>query len=739
MKKLVVLFLGFISIVAVSLIFTPNAFAVPETVVVRQTYLLDDTNQTVLPDQTVAPGATFNPATDPGEGYTFAYYIVNGVISDALEGAPFIVGSYLNLVAVYKPAGKFAVVFVDVSGEIIKHNDKLAQYVVSGQDATAPVNLPSKKNYIVSPTNPWSDSFLVVTEDKVIKLQYELSTTATFDITLNSGTPLVANYNDIVTLTSETDVLWIEDGRSVWYGMSYSFSALGDRDITTEAGNAPTEPIVTMNEIIDLRADHRSFLAQVYVPSGDLLEAGFLRGTEHEVTFANKSNHIASSLVPETNEFIVSIPNTITDNIRAYALVDDVTIIEAYSFVEPEVELLKLPTPVNGFNHTPSTNHVGIGPYPATDGYDGKLRFVWFDKDTQEVVSTDLFNAPANVGYAYIYTNFLTTLPAGTYTVRFQAVGDQVLALDSEFYPQAFEVTKEEPQLDSITLTLNGELITWNNIVNADIYEIYLNEELVPFADTTETSYLIDPVALGLSYGEHTFTVVARAVGYQDSEDSVVYEYIDESAQQLDAPTNVELSGDIVSWSAVINASGYRVIINEQNNNLDDETLDFDLSTLDLPNGTYSVQVMALGNGIEYLHSVSVATEEDYVVESALTPLAALTAGDLAGEGGGLVNTYSGGHRNIVWHAFVSSTASGRLNQNGNASGIRLTVYESDGVTYLGETIITVSGTTFHVPSGGFAGLLTTGRIIHLQVRPSAQGTTNGFTYSAPLIYTLKA
>src|SRR5690554_6666872 len=185
MKKLAVLFLGLFSLLAVSLIFSPNAFAGPENAVVRQTYLLDGSNQTVLLDENVAPGATFNPATNPGEGYTFAYYIVNGVISDATEGSPFVVGTYLNLVAVYRPVGEFAVVFVDVSGEIIKHNDKLAQYVVSGGDATAPTNLPTKKNYVVSPTNPWSDSFVDVTENKVIKLQYELSSTATFNVSLN--------------------------------------------------------------------------------------------------------------------------------------------------------------------------------------------------------------------------------------------------------------------------------------------------------------------------------------------------------------------------------------------------------------------------------------------------------------------------------------------------------------------------------------------------------------------------
>ena len=100
---------------------------------------------------------------------------------------------------------------------------------------------------------------------------------------------------------------------------------------------------------------------------------------------------------------------------------------------------------MNGFNHTVATNHVGIGPYDGGVGYSGQLRFVWFKQGTETVVASDLFDAPAGVGYAYVYTTFLETLPDGVYTVKFQAVGDQVLALDSDFFGLSFEVTKAAP------------------------------------------------------------------------------------------------------------------------------------------------------------------------------------------------------------------------------------------------------------------------------------------------------
>src|SRR5690554_4543129 len=345
MRRLTALLFMFMSALGLSLLFTQQVFAVPETVTVKQAYLLDGENQTEVNELQVAPGATFAPATDPGEDYEFAYYVVNGLISDKAEGEAFTVGSYLNLVAVYTPVDKFAVVFVDVNGEIIQHNNKLAQYVSSGEDAVAPTVLPTKKNYKVSETDPWSDSFNNVTENKVITLQYELDTDATFTISLN-GIDQTANYNDIVTLTADSDMLWKEDDQVVWYGSTYRFSALSDRALTTEAGSAPTEPIVSMQEILDLRAGHRSYLAQVYAPNNDLLEVGFLRGSEHEVTFDNMSSNFAAALIPLTNEFIVSVPNSVEDNIRAYALSGD-PLLASYSYVEPLPQPEKLPAPTN--------------------------------------------------------------------------------------------------------------------------------------------------------------------------------------------------------------------------------------------------------------------------------------------------------------------------------------------------------------------------------------------------------
>src|SRR5690554_2582215 len=736
MRKLTALLFMFMSALGLSLLFTQQVFAVPETVTVKQAYLLDGENQTQLPEQPVTPGSTFEPATDPGEGYKFAYYIVNGLISDKAEGETFVVGSYLNLVAVYTPAGKFAVVFVDVNGEIIQHNNKLAQYVSSGEDAVAPTVLPTKKNYKVSETDPWSDSFDNVTENKVITLQYELDTDAVFTISLN-GVDQTANYNDIVTLTADNDVLWKEDDLVVWYGSTYRFSALSDRALTTEAGSAPTEPIVSMQEILDLRAGHRSYLAQVYAPNNDLLEVGFLRGSEHEVTFDNMLANFASVLIPFTNEFIVSVPNSVEDNIRAYALSGD-PLLASYSYVEPVTELIKLVTPVepmvissvNQFKY-----HVAIGPYkgagsPAV-GYSGKMEIIFINNDTLEESYYE-FDAPANAGIAVIIDDFVeNNLVFGQYTLSYRALGDEVTHTHSDWFGSV-TLSVEPKDIDKPVLTIdeNGQL-NWNIISNVKSYNVTVNG--IDYVDVTSP---FDLTNLDLEPGQYTVKVTAFGnEGFKNSEAIINYIVKADVIKELSTPTNLTETDGILTWDSVPNAIGYIVHLDGDTKETTDT--EFDLS-LFFKAGTFDVTVVAKGDGVNYLNSIH-SNAIEVTIEVFVTKLNSLTASDLQGEGGGLVNTHgSNDHRNIVWHAYVKADLDGALNQNGNAQGIRITVYAADGVTYLGETLVTTSGTKWYILGSGFGALLQSGNIVHLQVAPSEQGITNGYTYSDPLIYTLK-
>ena len=95
-----------------------------------------------------------------------------------------------------------------------------------------------------------------------------------------------------------------------------------------------------------------------------------------------------------------------------------------------------------------------------------------------------------------------------------------------------------------------------------------------------------------LSTGTHNIAVVAKAYGYRDSEPSAAVSVT--KYQQLTAPV-ISLSGNILTWSAVPNASSYKLYAD--NTDKGTVTSGIDLTTLQLAVGTHSIQVIAVGSG----------------------------------------------------------------------------------------------------------------------------------------------
>lgn len=396
-------------------------------------------------------------------------------------------------------------------------------------------------------------------------------------------------------------MLWKEDDLVVWYGSTYRFSALSDRTLTTEAGSAPTEPIVSMQEILDLRAGHRSYLAQVYAPNNDLLEVGFLRGSEHEVTFDNMSSNFASVLIPLTNEFIVSVPNSVEDNIRAYALSGD-PLLASYSYVEPIVELVKLPKPnTEGKNlnelNTPTPWFDMGGEYGNPDGYSGKMRIHYVSEGyptlSQEVDFT--------IGRLNIPKSFWDNLIKGvTYNVKVQAIGNGTTHTDSEIANTLATVLVPLPKLNAPILSLNDNDITWSSVDHAEYYELYIDDKFVATIDGL--SFTIDPEDLELSYGTHIIKVVAFAEGYTESSSSITYEYENVEAIKLNSPINLNIEEGILTWDEVPNAKGYIVYVDDKSYIVEVGST-FDLNVLELYIGSYSITVVAKGDTINYANS----------------------------------------------------------------------------------------------------------------------------------------
>lgn len=125
-----------------------------------------------------------------------------------------------------------------------------------------------------------------------------------------------------------------------------------------------------------------------------------------------------------------------------------------------------------------------------------------------------------------------------------------------------YTVEKPEPvKLSAPHIALNGATLSWSAVENAAGYTIYQGGSAV--AGVTGTSYTIDITEPGV----YTFTVIATSdnENYTQSDSSNAVTYIVEEPEEpdpepvrLEAP-EIALSGNVISWSAVENATGYTV------------------------------------------------------------------------------------------------------------------------------------------------------------------------------------
>ena len=103
---------------------------------VEITAVFDESNTIVLENpvsSSYGQKVAFNGSLDAlDDGYQFAFWVVNGTVYPEYSyNAEFTVTSDLQLTAVYHPAGKHAVLFMDSNGKLLK-----TQFVLDGDDAS---------------------------------------------------------------------------------------------------------------------------------------------------------------------------------------------------------------------------------------------------------------------------------------------------------------------------------------------------------------------------------------------------------------------------------------------------------------------------------------------------------------------------------------------------------------------------------------------------------------------------
>ena len=177
-------------------------------------------------------------------------------------------------------------------------------------------------------------------------------------------------------------------------------------------------------------------------------------------------------------------------------------------------------------------------------------------------------------------------------TFKIQAKGDKLYILDSPFSQKALINKLDIP----LNLQYNEEQICWDAVSGADKYKI--NGDIEP-AETNNTSHGLQKI----KPGEYNISVqaVSDRDDVFDSDKSHIEAKIEK--QQLGRLKGVAIREDRLMWNKLENASGYKITI-KQNQTLHKEITESanenfaDLLEIGLNDGTYSIEIYAMGNEI---------------------------------------------------------------------------------------------------------------------------------------------
>lgn len=468
MKKVFLVVFAFILTAFIGVQFIQDTTALPTTVDVEFVAVFDTGNET--PVLTEAQyGDTFTTTELANDDYTFAFWVVNGVVRpDLPEVTTFVVSRTLNIQGVYYPDDQHAVLFVDSSGKYLG-----VDYVLDGGNATPPTTLPDKPNYEVNTINPWSDTYSDVDSSRVLVLQYVLDAATTFDVFVTGGTTNHAEpvYNQIVTVIAtdlENFTHWEEDGVVVSYEAVYRFSALRDRNLVAATGGTASG-VVTLSYDLEIRTGHKSFLGQYELPEDyTFVEAGYLKaayGTTMEYGQSGVDHVLANAIHPTTKEFLTSFPTAEVDNLRAYVVAKN-TADQLVVFYSDYTHALWADLGTIGGNNVDT---------------------VWSGKATRDeekltfIFSTDVIipSTPLVTFYVYIHTGDLTIGIANTNMYRFSVANDTARRINH--YPNGANVSLTANNSAANTLGLtheNAQFYVENGVSHARMtipYSIFTN------------------------------------------------------------------------------------------------------------------------------------------------------------------------------------------------------------------------------------------------------------------------
>lgn len=135
-------------------------------------------------------------------------------------------------------------------------------------------------------------------------------------------------------------------------------------------------------------------------------------------------------------------------------------------------------------------------------------------------------------------------------------------------------------------VTLTGDVVSWDAVTGAESYIVVVNS-----TEHVTTATTFDLSTLNLTAGNYTITVVAKKGTTLSAPSTGITYVVQGGSVTLTAPI-VNLTGNLLSWQAVLNATGYQIIVNGNVSTTTTQTT-FDLTTLNLTPGAYTITVKA--------------------------------------------------------------------------------------------------------------------------------------------------
>jgi hypothetical protein len=188
------------------------------------------------------------------------------------------------------------------------------------------------------------------------------------------------------------------------------------------------------------------------------------------------------------------------------------------------------------------------------------------------------------------------TLDYGTYMVHVITVKGDKVSLPSSTVEYVLQVTSLAAPTG---VTLTDGVVTWNAVPNAASYVVKVGTTTHP---VTERTFNLS--SLNLAVGTYSVRVVAVSGTVQSPESTAVsFVKAEPEPTELAQPTNVVLTGDVLTWNVVPNATSYVVQVGTTNYTV--TTTTFSLATLTLAAGNYNVTVKAVRGSLESAVSVT--------------------------------------------------------------------------------------------------------------------------------------